>query len=159
MFIWSTLPFQKSKCIQTIETNLNFFSTEMFLKGGLIVGLFLVSFVDLLKVDEKLVQDVLLEVQRQLEEQKSESSLEAIPGHSQFINNKRFSNFFRLLFFVNRNYVLQFSQHYFPIILLQVLLIFKKICYAFLSSWFLRTRNLSQFIVSYLVYLVVFENL
>jgi hypothetical protein len=62
-----------------------------------------------------------------LEEQKSESSLEAIPGHSQFINNKRFSNFWRLLFFVNRNYVLQLSKHYFSIILLRLINILKNL--------------------------------
>jgi hypothetical protein len=45
--------------------------------------------VQLAKVDEKIIERIIIEAQRELEEERSGNGFDSIPGHVQFINSER----------------------------------------------------------------------
>jgi hypothetical protein len=61
----------------------------MFSIGVLIIFLLSLIGVQLAKVDQKIIEDILLEAQHELDQERSGNEFDSIPGHVQFVNSER----------------------------------------------------------------------
>jgi hypothetical protein len=72
-----------------IHIKIIIFSAGMFSIGVLIIFLLSLIGVQLAKVDQKIIEDILLEAQHELDQERSGNEFDSIPGHVQFVNSER----------------------------------------------------------------------